>query len=127
MAQSWSSNEAKPLSHDLLAIFDDNTVSVRFMEFCAKSGVVTPTDLDAACAKEEDLKEELLEATEFTDIGFQEKKDIRKAWLAARGRMGNQCNSACAAPAAARPKKMPDGAETRLRSVWKNTRGLAHH
>ena len=79
MATSWSSNEAKPLSHDLLAIFDDTTVSARFREFCQKNGVVTPTDLAAACPREEDLKEELWEATEFTDIGFQEKKDIRKA------------------------------------------------
>ena len=123
MARSWSANEAKSLSHDLLAIFDDNTVSARFREFCQKNGVITPTDLAAACPREEDLKEELLEATEFQDIGFQEKKDIRKAWLAARGRMG-QISSSSSAPAAAPPRKMPDGAETRLRSVWKNAHGI---
>ena len=123
MAKSWSSNEAKPLSHDLLAIFDDTTVSARFREFCQNNGVLTPTDLAAACPREEDLKEELLEATEFTDIGFQEKKDIRKAWLAARGRLGHG-TSVSATPAAVPPRKMPDGAETRLRSVWKSTHGI---
>ena len=80
MPISWADKDAMPLSHDLLAILDDNDVSARFREFCAKNTVITPTDLGAACAEEAKLKDELLDATEFEDIGFVEKKNIKKAW-----------------------------------------------
>lgn len=42
---SYANNEVKALSHDLLAILDTCGVTPRFREFCAKNGVLTPTDL----------------------------------------------------------------------------------
>ena len=120
MAASWAGNDAKTLSGDLLAIFDDNIVPARFRE----NGFVTRTDLAASCNEEKDIKEDLLRATECTDIGFQEKKDIRKAWMAARGRLANPGTSSWSVPASAPTRKMPYGAENRLRTVWKAAHGI---
>ena len=84
---------------------------------------MTPTDLGVVTGDEKDLKADLLDAMEIDDLGFVEKKDIKKAWLTARGQMG-AASSSSAAPAASTAKKMPDGAETRLRGVFKTTHGM---
>ena len=125
MAIAWMSNDAKTLSHELLAIFDANEISDRFREFCPKNGVLTPSDLAASCTDDKDLKAEIFDATGFTDIGFQEKKNIRKAWYATRALMTTAASSSSAAPSPQQPKKMPEGAELRLRTVWKQSHGIS--
>lgn len=115
---------AKPLSQDLLAILDDNGVSERIRTFCSKSGVITPTDLGAACAEEKLIKDEILDATEYDDLSLGERKNVKKAWLSCRGRM-NVGSAVAAVPAQqAVPKKMPDGAENRLRGLFNNAHGF---
>ena len=125
MPTSWETKEAKPLSQDLLAILDDNEVSARFRDFCSKNSVITPTDLGAACAEERLIKDEILNALEFDDLGFAEKKNIKKAWLACRGRMAPSSSSSVVAPAQSVPKKMPDGSENRLRGLFKKLHGMS--
>ena len=120
---SYANNEVKALSHDLLSILDACGVTLRFRDFCAKNGVLTPTDLGVVTGDAKDLKADLLDAMEIDDLSFVEKKDIKKAWFMARGQMG-AASSSSAAPAAATVKKMPDGAENRLRGVFKTTHGM---
>ena len=70
------------------------------------------------------FKEDLLDAMEYPDIGFVERKNIKKAWLAARAQMGVTRTGGQSAPAPSAPKKMPEGAETRLRNLWKEAHGM---
>ena len=121
---SWSSEPAVKLSQEMLATLDEAGVSVRFKEFCMKCGCSTPLDLAAACSDEKSFKEDLLDAMEFPDIGFVERKNIKKAWLAARAQMGGTGTSGQSAPAPSAPKKMPEGAETRLRNLWMEAHGM---
>ena len=95
---SWDGNTAAELSGETKAILEECGCSARFKDFCAKSDLITPTDLGASCAEERDIKSEILDATEFADIGFAERKNIKKAWLAVRGRMPKS-GSAPSAPA----------------------------
>ena len=78
---SWAGNEARPVSHYLLAIFDDNTLSASLRECCQNNGVLSPTGLAASCSEENDLKEDLLSVTEVTDTGLQGKISSKPGWL----------------------------------------------
>ena len=96
----------------------------RFKEFCSKNNFLTAADLGSCCAKEEMIKDEMLDATGIADLSFVERKNIKKAWVACRGRMTNVASAASAAPAQVVPMKMPEGAENRLRTLWKGLHGI---
>ena len=121
---SWILETEVELSQDMLALLDEAGVSSRFKDFCRKCGCTTPLDLGAACSDEKSFKEDLLDALEYPDIGFVERKNIKKAWLAARAQMGGTGTVGQSAPAQSAPKRMPDGAETRLRTLWKDAHGM---
>ena len=121
---SWFLENEVELSQEMLALLDEAGVSNRFKDFCRKCGCTTPLDLGAACSDEKSFKEDLLDALEYPDIGFVERKNIKKAWLAARAHMGGTGAVGQSAPAQSAPKRMPDGAETRLRTLWKEAHGM---
>ena len=121
---TWFAEPVVELSQEMLAILDDAGVSNRFKDFCKKCGCSSPLDLGAACSDEKSFKEDLLDALEYPDIGFVERKNIKKAWLAARALMGGTGTGGQSAPAQSAPKKMPEGAETRLRNLWKEAHGM---
>ena len=121
---SCDANTAVELSEEMKAILDDCGCPARFKEFCSKNDLITPSDLGAVCAEEKDIQSDMVDPTEFADIVFAEKKNIKKVWLAVRARMPKSIGSAPSAPAQAVPKKMPDGAENRLRTLWKTAHGI---
>ena len=111
------------LSPELLAIFDAHQVPDSLRAFLLTHKVITPSQFACTAASEDALDSKLILACGL-DSTFGERIGIITAWHAARSSM----TAAASGPASSRgtpaADTMPDGAEARLRTLWKAKHGF---
>ena len=113
---------AYALSQELLAIFDANEVPETLRTFLLKHKVLTPKDFACTSPNEDSIDKRLIEAS-GVDLDFGQRIRVISAWHAARATMAAPAASP-AARAATPVDTMPEGAEARLRGLWKAKHGF---
>ena len=108
---------AVALSQDLLAIFDADEVPETLREFLLKHTVLSPRDFACTAPNEDQIDKRLIEASGVA-LDFGERIRVISAWHAARATM-TASYFVPAARAATPADTMPEGAEARLRGLWK--------
>ena len=98
---------------------DSAKVPERFRAFLLANNCSTVSDFATTCPKEELIGTDLIEASEIADLTFGEKLAIKKTWIACRAAFGGGASGTSASQAKTGPgKKLPDGVEDRLRTMW---------
>ena len=123
MAREMSTGSSSDLSGELQAIFSENDVPDRFVEFLKRFKVTTVMKFASAAATEDKVESSMIQASGIADLDFGERVAIMSAWNAARA----QLNGGSAGPSTSAPKKankMPDGVELMLRAKFRGLHGF---
>ena len=111
------------LSNELQAIFNENGVPTRFIDFLKKHNVTSVHQFASAASTEEKVETSVIAASGLKDLEFGETVAITSAWNACRSQMGNGASSS----ASGTPKQasgMPEGVEIMLRAKWRGLHGF---
>ena len=111
------------ISTELAAIFNDNGVPQRFIDFLQANNVKTIQNFASAAATVEKVETKVIVASGITDLTFGEEVAITASWNACRAQM-NGAASSVSAPSAKPASKMPEGVEILLRAKWRALHGF---
>ena len=117
---------APALSQGLLALFDANGVKGSdrmndFKTFLKDNGCLSVEDFASACAKEELIDANIIDACGVQNFTWGEKLAIKKSW-----RQSRKASAIGATPTSGSGSKntMPEGMEAHLLEVWKKSHGF---
>ena len=111
------------ISTELAAIFNENGVPQKFIEFLKTNNVKTVQKFASAAATEEKVETRVIKASGITDLTFGEEVAITASWNACRAQLHGSSSSS-STPAARPANKMPEGVEVMLRAKFRALHGF---